>query len=146
MRMRAFPAAILCLTIAASASLGAGGPNGKGPDGNGPPGHAGDPPAPPATPDPPPPPGGPDTPLSPEGQLTIGADQNMARDAVDSGKALPLADIVALIGASLGGRVIDARLLSNGRALVYRLIVLTDGGLSRRVYVDARTGNAVPAR
>lgn len=149
MRVRALTLAALCVAVSTAgwaAPPDGGGPHGKGPDGQGPPGHAGDPP-PPAPPPPPDPPAAPgQTPLSPEGQVTIGADQNVARDAVDAGRALPLADISARITAALGVRVIDARLISTRGMLVYRLVVLTDAGVSSRIYVDARTGNQIPAR
>jgi hypothetical protein len=141
MPIRAFTIAVLCAGLLATTAWAdpppGSGSNGKGPGGQGPPGHANDAPAPPSPPA---------TPLSPEGQVTFGADQNVARDAVDTGKALPLADIVARITVSLGGRVIDARLMSGGRTLIYRLVVLSDDGVSRRIYVDAQTGDAVPAR
>jgi hypothetical protein len=139
MLVRAFTIAVLCFAVATAASAGPG--NGKGPDGNGPPGHAGDPPSPPAPPAPPA--GGP---MSPEGQITIGADQNIARDALDAGKVLPLADISVRIAAALDVRVIDARLVSSGGVLVYRLVVLSRDGVSRRIYVDARTGGQVGDR
>ena len=141
MRTRALATAALCaalMTNLSSAAPPADGPNGKGPNGQGPPGHAGDPPAPP--------PPTVDTPLSPEGQVTVGADQNIARDAVDAGRALPLADINTRIAATLGARVIDARLISAHGVLVYRLVVLSGQGVSRRIYVDARTGDTMPAR
>ena len=131
---------MLCVAIATSISYA--GARGNGPDGSGPPGQAQQASPTPSQPDPP----GPNTPLSPEGRVTSGADQNVARDAVDTGKALPLADIIRLVTTALGSRVIDARLISNGRTLVYRLVMLSDSGVSRRIYVDARTGSQVPSR
>jgi hypothetical protein len=141
MRARAVIAGMLCVAIATSISYA--GARGNGPDGSGPPGQAQ-----PASPPPsqPPAPPGPDTPLSPEGRVTSGADQNVARDAVDTGKALPLADIIRLVTTAPGSRVIDARLIRNGRTLVYLLVMLSDSGVSRRIYVDARTGSQVPSR
>lgn len=137
MRTRPLAIAALCAALTAHTALAAGGPNGQGPDGNGPPGHAADS-AGQATSS--------ATPMSPEGQLAIGAEQNAARAAVDAGRALPLAEISARVTAVLGARLIDARLISTGGALVYRLVVLTSQGVSRRIYVDAQTGNTVPAR
>jgi hypothetical protein len=140
MRARAVIAGMLCVAIATSISYA--GARGNGPDGSGPPGQAQQASPAPSQPDPP----GPNTPLSPEGRVTSGADQNVARDAVDTGKALPLADIIRLVTTAPGSRVIDARLISNGRTLVYRLVMLSDSGVSRRIYVDARTGSQVPSR
>jgi hypothetical protein len=125
-----------------------GAPSGHGPDGNGPPGPG---------------PGGPgarSSPgsgpgagsgnaglanpsaevLSPEGQVTIGADQNVARDAVASGNALPLSEISRRIEAALQARVIDARLLRARGRLVYQLTTVADDGVTQKLYVDARTG------
>lgn len=112
-----------------------GGPPGQGPDGNGPPangpgadsGNAGlaDPSA---------------EVLSPEGQVTIGADQNVARDAVTSGDALPLSEITRSIEARFRARVIDARLLRARGRLVYQLTTVADDGVTQKLYVDARTG------
>lgn len=137
MRTGALAIAALCAVLTTSLALGAGGPNGQGPDGQGPPGHVDNP-------------SGQDNaavpPMSPAGQLAIGAEQNAARAALDAGRALPLADISARVTAALGARLIDARLISTGGVLVYRLIVLTSQGVSRRIYVDARTGDTVPAR
>jgi uncharacterized membrane protein YkoI len=77
--------------------------------------------------------------LSPGGMITLGTDQNQALDAFGSG-ALPLSDIADRAVARWGGRVIDAKLMKRGNALVYRLTVLSDAGVSRRVFYDARTG------
>lgn len=110
------------------------GPAGNGPGGNGPPGQA--PPAPPTPPDP-------DGVLSPEGELTIGTDQNIALDAVKAGLALPLIEIERRAVARWGGRVLDARPYRIGSAMLYRLTLLSDQGVSRRVLVDAHNGNPI---
>lgn len=83
--------------------------------------------------------------LSPEGLVTIAPDQNQAIDAVGSG-ALPLSDISDRAVAQWGGRVIDAKLLRRNGVLVYRLTMLTDQGVSRRVLYDARTGAPLGGR
>lgn len=77
--------------------------------------------------------------LSPGGLVTVAPDQNQALDAVGSG-ALPLSEIADRAVARWGGRVIDAKLIKRGDALLYRLTLLSDGGVSRRVLYDARTG------
>lgn len=77
--------------------------------------------------------------LSPGGQVTIGPDQNQALDAVDNG-AMPLSDIAARAVAQWGGRVIDAKLLRRNGALLYRLTILNDQGVTRRVLYDAKSG------
>ena len=83
---------------------------------------------------------------SPEGLITTGADQNIALDAVKSGDALPLDRIEPIALRQWGGRVIDAHLLKVRGTLLYKLTVISDVGVSRRVYYDARTGASVGAR
>jgi hypothetical protein len=87
------------------------------------------------------PPDGPDsTVLSPEGSITIGADQNVARDAVARGAALPLGRIAKSLEQDFGLRVIDAKLLQSKAGLIYRLTVISRTGLTQRVLVDAKSG------
>ena len=80
-------------------------------------------------------PGGPDS-----------TDQNNALEAVKSGQALPLGSIVPLAETKWGGRVIDAELVRVQGTLLYRLTMLDDNGVSRRVYYQARTGRPVATR
>jgi len=77
---------------------------------------------------------------SPQGLVTIGAEQNIALDAVKSGDALPLDRIEPAALRRWGGRLIDARLIRVNDMLLYRLTILSDTGVSRRVYYNARTG------
>lgn len=142
---------LLCLLavliVAPSVAVGdpgKGGARGLG-HGNGPPapppGQSGDSPGPP--PEPPAP--DPNAVLSPEGLVTVGADQNVALDAVRAGLALPLDHLLAVASGDWGGRIIDAKLLKSNRGFLYRLTVLTDAGVARRVFVDARTGRTLAA-
>jgi len=71
-------------------------------------------------------------------------DQDLALKAVKSGQAMPLSDVVKQAVARWGGRVIDARLVDTGSRLVYRLTLISDTGLSQRIFVDAKT--AVPVK
>lgn len=70
-------------------------------------------------------------------------DQNMALDAVSGGTALPLGQIIALAKGRWGGRAIDAKLLNVHSRLVYQLTMLSDQGVSRKVYYDAASGRAI---
>ena len=89
----------------------------------------------------------PDTPTStPDGLVTAGTDQNTALEAVKSGAALPLDRIEPTVMQQWGGRVIDARLLKIRGTLIYRLTIVSETGVSRRVYYDAKTGTSVPVR
>src|SRR6185312_16359901 len=81
--------------------------------------------------------------LSPEGEVTIGADQNIALDALKAGLALPLIEIERRAVARWGGRVLDARPYLVGNALLYRLTLISSQGVARRVLVDARNGNPI---
>jgi len=83
--------------------------------------------------------------LSPEGSV-ISSDQNIALDAVESGEALPLSDIVKRIRKAFSARVLDARLIERGARLIYRLTILTDAGVSKRVDLDAKAGTVVRSR
>ncbi len=110
----------------------AGGNTPDGPKGNG----VGPDKDPPVSPPAPPPIEAPDPPAPPA------ADQNDALDAVRNGGALPLDVIVGAAQQRWGGRVIEAKLLRSKSALVYQLTMLSDDGVSRRVYYDARSGRA----
>jgi hypothetical protein len=81
--------------------------------------------------------------LSPEGEVTIGADQNIALDALKAGLALPLIESERRAVARWGGRVLDARPYLVGNALLYRLTLISSQGVARRVLVDARNGNPI---
>jgi hypothetical protein len=83
--------------------------------------------------------------LSPEGALAT-TDQNMALHAVETGDAIPLGEIVRKLKGRLGGRVIDAQLVTLGSRLVYRLTTMSDQGVSKRVVVDAKTGSILPEK
>jgi hypothetical protein len=74
------------------------------------------------------------------------SDQNIALHAVQSGAALPLDDIIPGARQRWGGRVIDATLIRIKGTLLYRLTMISDQGVSRRVYYDARSGTPVEVR
>lgn len=141
---------LLLAPVVALAAPGKGQAQGNGPPPS-PPGQAGKDNPPPSPPPPPPagppagPAGDPGAVMSPEGLVTLGTDQNLALDAVRSGQALPLDDLLPFVVRHWGGRVIDAKLLTSDHGLFYRLTVLTDSGLSRRVFLDARTGQPAAA-
>jgi uncharacterized membrane protein YkoI len=70
-------------------------------------------------------------------------DQEKALDAVARGEALPLTRIITLAEAANGGRVIDAKLMHIQGILVYRLTLLSNGGVARRLFYYARSGNPI---
>jgi uncharacterized membrane protein YkoI len=80
---------------------------------------------------------------SPEGLMTTGADQNIALEALTSGEALPLDQIEPVAMRQWGGRVIDAHLQKTNGTYLYRLTMVSDDGISRKVYYEARTGRSV---
>ena len=81
--------------------------------------------------------------LSPEGALAT-TDQNLALHAVETGAAIPLGEIVRRLKGSLGGRVIDAQLVTLGNQLAYRLTTMSVQGVSILIVVDAKTGAILP--
>jgi uncharacterized membrane protein YkoI len=70
-------------------------------------------------------------------------DHNKASRAVQQGQARPLAELLNLVRAKLGGEVIGIKLKSKNGRQVYKLKVVTPGGLLREVSVDAITGTIV---
>jgi len=80
--------------------------------------------------------------LSPEGAAAA-SDQNLALEAVQNGDALPLSEIVKRVRHLFAARVLDARVIARGPELVYRLTILTDQGVSRKVDIDAKAGVAI---
>jgi len=77
--------------------------------------------------------------LSPEGAAAA-SDQNLALKAVQQGDALPLSEIAKRVREQFGARVIDAHLVKQKTGLVYRLTILTDQGVTRKIEMDAKAG------
>jgi hypothetical protein len=71
-----------------------------------------------------------------------GDEHDAARDAVARGEALPLTDILARVGPSLGGQVIGVHFERHGGRWLYEFRVLA-GGQLRVVHVDAATAEIV---
>jgi uncharacterized membrane protein YkoI len=60
-------------------------------------------------------------------------DVSRARDALERGEVLPLADILALVQGELGARVIEVEFEQQAGEYVYEFELITpDGGCSRR--------------
>lgn len=76
--------------------------------------------------------------------LASAQDQNRARNAVRSGQALPLGQILGRVGAY--GDLLDARLGNSGGRAVYQLRMLDGAGVVRNVTVDAGTGQVLSVR
>ena len=72
-------------------------------------------------------------------------DQQQALDAVESGKAMPLAEIVAAFTGAGLGEVIDADLVTISGILLYQLRIIDTEGVVRTIYYDAKSGRAVEA-
>ena len=67
-------------------------------------------------------------------------DHNLARRALEQGRALPLADIIAKITPQVPGRIIEVELEDEDGMLVYDLKVLSPKGRLQEIEVDAATG------
>ncbi|CAA7615101.1 PepSY domain-containing protein [Magnetospirillum sp. UT-4] len=67
-------------------------------------------------------------------------DHDRARRALEEGRILPLADILARAGQTHPGRLIEAELEDEHGALVYELKLLGANGQVVKLYYDAATG------
>ena len=73
-------------------------------------------------------------------------DHNRASRAVGQGLALPLAEILNMVRARLGGQIIGLKLKSKDGRLVYKFKVVTPAGQLREISVDAMTGDIVNSK
>jgi uncharacterized membrane protein YkoI len=70
-------------------------------------------------------------------------DHDLARRAVEEGRALPLADILEKIKPAFPGKVIEVELDTEDNILVYELKVLSPQGQLQELDVDAKTGKVL---
>ncbi len=75
-----------------------------------------------------------------------GSEQEQARQAVQSGQARPLNDILRQLGGQVDGRVLDARLDDVGGRWIYRVKVLGRDGRVQILGVDALSGQVLDIR
>jgi hypothetical protein len=138
MLRRVVVAILAALLVSGRTAVSAGppGPDGggpPGPDGGGPPGPDDDGPPIPLEGDQPP----------PESTELPGSssEQDEALDAVTRGRALPLEVLLARIGTTIDGNIIDARLIRVKGILVYEIKMLSpDSQTVSRRYYNARSG------
>lgn len=67
-------------------------------------------------------------------------DYEYARDAVERGEILPLADVLARLQASHPGRVVEVELDEDDDMLIYEVELVTRDGRLIEVEIDAATG------
>jgi uncharacterized membrane protein YkoI len=67
-------------------------------------------------------------------------DHDVAKRALEQGRVLPLADIIAKIGPQVPGKVIEVELDDDDGMLLYDLKVLSPQGRLQEIEVDAATG------
>lgn len=67
-------------------------------------------------------------------------DHERARQALEEGYALPLREIMELVGDRLGGKVIGIEFHERHHRYIYEFRVITPDGELREVYVDALKG------
>ena len=65
--------------------------------------------------------------------------QGELRQNVQSGKSLPLSQLMPIVAASVTGEIVDVRAFDTGR-VVYRILVKQPGGKLAAVVLDAGTG------
>jgi len=75
----------------------------------------------------------------------LGTDRNVIDysaviEAVRERRALPLADLLAVVAGSYDGQVIDVRLLLVGGMLVYEVKMVGAGGIVSSVFLNAENG------
>jgi len=75
-----------------------------------------------------------------------GSDQDRARDAVRSGEALPLSEIMGIVHSRYPGKLLDAKLSRRGESLIYQIKLRGPGNRIQHLQVDARTGNILSVR
>lgn len=75
-----------------------------------------------------------------DGQPVAQPDYEIARDAVERGEILPLAQVMTLLQDSHPGRVVEVELEYSEGALVYEVELVTPDGRLIEVEVDAAKG------
>ena len=81
--------------------------------------------------------------LSPFASAFSGSEQDSAREAVQSGQARPLKDILRGLKGQMDGRVLDAEMGNSGGRSIYLIKVLGSDGRVRVLAVDALTGQVL---
>jgi uncharacterized membrane protein YkoI len=75
------------------------------------------------------------------GSATADDDDHLtARRALEEGRVLPLAEVLAAVKSKLPGKVIEVELEVEDGILVYDLKMLTPDGRLKEIEVDAATG------
>jgi len=77
---------------------------------------------------------------SPAEPPPIGPDYEIAREAVERGEILPLAEVLAILGRSHPGRVIDVELEYGRDHRAYEVELITADGRLIEVEIDAVSG------
>jgi len=67
-----------------------------------------------------------------------------ARRAVDSGEALPIAQLLERLKARVPGEVVGIEFAHEGGRWIYEFRIVDDDGRLLEVHVDARTGGILP--
>lgn len=79
--------------------------------------------------------------ISGAGGVSGPSDQDLARDAVESGRARPLAVITRRLEQRFDAQLVDVKIEKEQGRLVYRMKLLTERGRVFVIRVDAETGN-----
>lgn len=78
-------------------------------------------------------------------QLSADGDHDRARQAVRSGRVLPLHAILDALEKDFAGQVLDVELEDDDGAVVYEIELLAPGGRKIELVYDARTGRLLSA-
>jgi len=78
--------------------------------------------------------------------LARDGDHDRARQAVQSGEALPLRTILDKVAAEFPGEMIEAELEDEDGRLAYEIKLITPDGNVLKVYYDARDGRVLKTK
>lgn len=66
-----------------------------------------------------------------------------ARRLLDAGEIMPLESILKNVREKFPGNILEVKLESKNRDIVYEVEVLGDDGVVKEVYIDARSGEVL---
>ena len=83
--------------------------------------------------------------FSPVSILQADSDQIEARKLLESGEIMPLDEILKIIKHKYPGKLLEVELESENKQIVYEVEILTDNGVVKEIYINAKTGKIISA-
>lgn len=84
--------------------------------------------------------------LIPVSTLQADDDHLRARKLVDQGVIMPLADILKIAKQKLPGKLLEVELESKDKQTVYEIEILSEDGIVREIYINAKTGDIISSK